>query len=54
MSFAIAKDMDFFNVDAMTILHFYNNKTEEACSSKFDKANVAFRSRLCDVYRSHT
>lgn len=49
MSFAIAKDMDFFNVDVMSILHFYNDKEHLACSSKFDGANVSFRRKICDI-----
>ena len=44
MSFAIAKDMSFFTVDAMAILNHHNDKcSEETINSKFEVGNQKCR-----------
>jgi len=45
MSFAIAKDMSWFDVDVLAILNHYNEKCEESTlSSNFELANEKCRS----------
>ena len=43
MSFAWAKDMSYFTVDAMSILNMRNDKVEEVCEAKFDSSNYEER-----------
>ena len=41
MSFAIAKDMSWFDVDVMAIINHYNNKCDKSTlNSKFDIGNI--------------
>ena len=41
MSFAIAKDMSWFDVDVMAIVNHYNNKCDSSTlSSNFDAGNI--------------
>ena len=47
MSFAIAKDMSWFDVDAMAILNHYNGKCSESTTdSKFEHGNERCRKEL--------
>jgi len=44
MSFAIAKDMSFFTVDAMAILNHYNDRCDKSTlDSKFEAGNKVCR-----------
>ena len=46
-SFAIAKDMSFFTVDAVTLLNLHNGKKDETCAAEFDSTKVQARHDHC-------
>ena len=47
MSFAIAKDMSWFEVDLMAILNHYNNMCDpKTINSKFEPGNEKCRAEL--------
>lgn len=51
MSFAIAKDMSFFTVDALAILNHFNGKKQETCSAEFDGTNYGPRHEFCQKFK---
>ena len=46
-SFAIAKNMSYFTVDAMTLINIRNGKSDMTCDSEFDSTNVQARHEYC-------
>ena len=52
MSFAIAKDMSWFDVDAMAILNHYNGKCSlSTINSHYTAGNDACKAKLAEEYQ---